>query len=119
MLKHAFYLSLAIAVGLAVAKMFGGSFNLSTLFGGTTTTTTTPCHLAAVAFDESFEDGPRVKRVRRFLAAFAKTGPGQRALVNLYAEYGARVAAVVRRSRILSALNGFAFGRILRHADAV
>lgn len=39
-MKHALYLSLAIAVGLAVAKMFGGTLNLGSLFGTTATTAT-------------------------------------------------------------------------------
>ena len=39
MLKHVFMLALAISVGIAVAKMFGGTFNLTSLFGGTSTTT--------------------------------------------------------------------------------
>jgi predicted Kef-type K+ transport protein len=37
MAKHVFHLALAIAVGIAVAKMFGGSFNLTSLFSGLTT----------------------------------------------------------------------------------
>ena len=36
MLKHVFMLALAISVGMAVAKMFGGTFNLTSLFGTTT-----------------------------------------------------------------------------------
>jgi hypothetical protein len=116
MLKHAFYLSLAIAVGLAVAKMFGGSFNLGSLFGGTTTTTT-PCWLAAVAFKEDFENGPRVKRVRHYLVTrFEKAGPGQRALMTIYREYGERLAARVEKSRVFSWANGLLFRAILRQA---
>jgi hypothetical protein len=37
MMKHVFMLALAISVGIAVAKMFGGTFNLSGLLGGLTT----------------------------------------------------------------------------------
>ncbi len=36
MLKHVFMLALAISVGVGVAKMFGGTFNLASLFSGTT-----------------------------------------------------------------------------------
>lgn len=122
MLKHGFYLALAIAVGLAVAKMFGGSFNLTSLFSGlgTTTTTTTPCWLAAVAFQEDFHTGKRVNRVRHYLVTrFEKAGPGQRALMALYREYGQRLAARVERSRFLTFANGLLFRTILRHAEAV
>lgn len=121
MLKHGFYLALAIAVGLAVAKMFGGSFNLASLFGGTTTTSTTaPCWLAAVAFNEDFETGTRVQRVRHYLVnRFEKSGPGQRALMSIYRTHGAALAARVRRSRILSFANALLFQSILRKAYAV
>jgi hypothetical protein len=126
MLKHGFYLALAIAVGLAVAKMFGGSFNLTSLFSGlttttpTTTTTIAPCWLAAVAFKEDFHTGKRVKRVRHYLVnRFEKAGPGQRALMALYREYGQRLAARVERSRILSFGNGLLFRAILRQAEAI
>jgi hypothetical protein len=119
MLKHAFYLSLAIAVGLAVAKMFGGSFNLTSLFGGTTTTTA-PCWLAAVAFKEDFNEGPRVKRVRHYLVTrFEKAGPGQRALMRIYRTHGERLAQIVSRSRLLGFANDLLFRGILRHAEAV
>jgi hypothetical protein len=122
MLKHGFYLALAIAVGLAVAKMFGGSFNLTSLFSGlgttTTSTTTTPCWLAAVAFKENFHTGERVNRVRHYLVnRFEKSGPGERALMALYREYGQRLAARVERSRVLSFANGLLFRRILRAAE--
>ncbi len=120
MLKHAFFLSLAIAVGLAVAKMFGGSFNLSQLFGGTATTTTSPCWLAAVAFKEDFHTGTRVNRVRHYLVTrFEKSGPGQRALMKIYRERGELIAARVKSSRFLSLANRFLFRAILRHAEAV
>lgn len=36
MVKHVFMLALAISVGIAVAKMFGGTFNLAGLLSGTT-----------------------------------------------------------------------------------
>lgn len=115
MLKHGFYLALAIAVGLAVAKMFGGSFNLTSLFGGSTSTTT-PCRLAALAFGESFDDGPRVNRVRAWLRRFEAQGKGQAALVNIYREYGVRLAAWVEASRVRSFCNRLLFGAILRVA---
>jgi hypothetical protein len=120
MLKHGFYLALAIAVGLAVAKMFGGTFNLASLFGGTTTTSTTaPCWLAAVAFNESFEEGPRTKKVRNYLVTyFEKSGPGQRALMRLYRLHGERAAALVARSRVLAFFNRLLFRRVLRAALA-
>jgi hypothetical protein len=118
MLKHGFYLALAIAVGLAVAKMFGGTFNLASLFGGTTTTTA-PCWLAAVAFNEDFETGPRVNRVRRHLLNFEKQGRGERALVNLYRQHGERMAALVSRSRVAKFVNAVLFRRVLRAAQAV
>jgi hypothetical protein len=119
MLKHGFYLALAIAVGLAVAKMFGGTFNLASLFGGTTTTTA-PCWLAAVAFNEDFESGPRVKRVRHYLVTrFEKSGPGQRALMNIYRAHGQKMAALVSRSRVARFINAILFRRVLRAAQAV
>ena len=125
MLKHVFWLALAIAVGLAVAKMFGGTFNITSLFSGlfpasTSTTTPAPCWLAAAAFKEDFNNGPRVKRVRHYLVTrFEKAGPGQRALMKIYRQYGAQLAARVERSRILTFANGLLFRAILRHADAV
>jgi hypothetical protein len=122
MLKHVFWLGLAIAVGLAVAKMFGGTFNLSSLFGGLGTTTTppasTPCHLAALAFNEDFATGPRVERVRNYLRGFEKSGCGQRAIVAIYREYGQRLADRVKRSRFLTRANGLLFRAILRRAEA-
>jgi hypothetical protein len=36
MAKHIFHLALAIAVGVAIAKMFGGSFNIASLLSGVT-----------------------------------------------------------------------------------
>jgi hypothetical protein len=36
MMKHVFMMALAISVGIAVAKLFGGTFNLAGLLGGTT-----------------------------------------------------------------------------------
>jgi hypothetical protein len=124
MLKHVFWLGLAIAVGLAVAKMFGGTFNLTSLFSGltgsttATTTSVTPCHLAAIAFGEDFRSGPRVNQVRHYLRKFEKEGPGQAALVRIYRENGRKLAARVERSRFLSALNRMLFRAVLRRAEA-
>lgn len=122
MLKHVFWLGLAIAVGLAVAKMFGGSFNLSTLFSGLggTSTTTPPatCHLAALAFGEDFETGPRVNRIRAWMKSFETRGKGQAALVKIYRENSRMLAARFKRSRFLTAANGFLFRAILRRAEA-
>jgi hypothetical protein len=36
MMKHVFMLALAISVGIAVAKMFGGTINIAGLLGGAT-----------------------------------------------------------------------------------
>lgn len=40
MAKHIFYLALAISVGMAVSKMFGGTFNIAGLLSGASTTKT-------------------------------------------------------------------------------
>jgi hypothetical protein len=121
-MKHIFYLALAISVGVAVSKIFGGTFNIGGLLSGlgtTTTTSTTTCWLAAVAFDEDFVTGPRVNKVRTWLHNdFEKSGPGQRMLMNLYRAYGERAARKVQNSRILKAGVKIIFTRALLHAEA-
>jgi hypothetical protein len=118
MLKHVFWLALAIAVGVAVAKMFGGSFNLAGLFGGTTTGGTTPCWLAALAFGEDL-DGPRVSKVRDFLLDYERTGTIARFLMKLYRKYGLALSAIVSRDSWLDKVNQECFSRILARAKAM
>jgi hypothetical protein len=120
MLKHVFYLALAISVGIAVSKIFGGTFNIASLLSPTATPTTVPpCHLAAVAFEEDFLTGRRVNRVRTWLLNdFEKSGPGERALMSLYRTYGERAARKVQNSRLLTLATKFVFARVLRIAEA-
>jgi hypothetical protein len=117
MLKHVFWLSLAIAVGVAVAKMFGGSFNLAGLFGGTTGGTT-PCWLAALAFGVEL-DGPKTEKVRGYLLDYERTGAVARFVMRLYRKYGLALAAIVREDSWLANVNREFFTRILGRAEAM
>jgi hypothetical protein len=117
MAKHVFFLALAISVGLAVAKMFGGSFNLGTLFAPATTTTTNPCYLAALAFGEDFETGVRVNKVRNWLVTkYENTNFFSRFVMKLYRRHGLQAARFAETVPALRRYVRFVFNKILVQA---
>lgn len=78
-----------------------------------------PCWIAAAVFDESFEDGPRVGLVRRWLVNdWEKSGPLAKLVMGLYRKYGERVAEHVKTSPILKRVFRGLFDRVLAKAEA-
>jgi len=78
-----------------------------------------PCWLAAAVYGEDFETGPRVGLVRRWLVEdWEKTGPLAKLVMGLYRRYGQQAAAIVSRSKALTALVRRGFDRVLAKAEA-
>lgn len=118
MLKHFFIMSAAIAVGLALAKMFGGT-GLTSILSGTTSSTTSSCHLAAAVFNEDFETGPRVRLVRRWLyQSWIHTGLFARVTLAVYSRYSRQLAAIARRYAFVRRACEPVFAHALKQARA-
>jgi hypothetical protein len=78
-----------------------------------------PCWIAAVVFGESFEFGPRVALVRKWLVNdWEKSGPAAKLVMGLYRKYGERAAKVVEKSRLLKACFLRLFNKALEKAEA-
>lgn len=116
-MKHFALLALAIATGLALGKLFGGT-GLTSLFPTATTTTTTPCYIAAAVFGEDFASGPRVSLVRRWLTNdYEGSGRVAGLVMRLYRKHGATIGQAIGRHPWLGVAFRPVFNLALRNAQ--
>ena len=76
-----------------------------------------PCWIAAIVFNESFIDGPRVQKVRNYLLGWEQRSGLGKIVVGAYRTWGQQVARKTEKSGILRSIFTRVFNAVLKKAE--